>query len=127
MRILPLNVGMRLFFEVIKYAEIIVMSPVVLGELYAGFEGGNKSAQNRIELQQFMESSRVKVNLIGPDTALFFSQIYSSLKRKGKPVPTNDMWIAAQALEHGCVICTNDKHFKEIEGLIVVNSTADLS
>lgn len=113
--------------EVIQTAEIIGISPVVLGELLSGFDIGSKTKKNREELQLFLESSRIKIYDITSDTAQFFSKIYSILKRKGKPIPTNDMWIAAQALEHGCVVCTYDKHFQEIDGLLVGNSIAILS
>lgn len=112
--------------EVIQQAELIGITPIVIGELYAGFDGGNKAKQNKIELKRFMESPRVKVYSLTPDTSNFFSQIFCSLKKKGRPIPTNDIWIAAQALEHGCVVCTYDKHFEAIDGLICGNSTADL-
>lgn len=112
--------------EIVQHAECISISPVVIGELLAGFDGGNKAQQNKIELQKFLESSRITIYPITLDTSHFFSQIYCTLKNKGKPIPTNDMWIAAQALEHGCVICTYDKHFSFIEGLICGSNTADL-
>ena len=118
--------GKEEIVKLIQSAEELVMTPIVLGELLAGFEGGTKLQQNRIQLQQFLECSRIKTYPITSDTAQFFSQIYSCLKRKGKPIPTNDMWIAAQALEHGFFVCTYDKHFHEIEGLIIVNTVADL-
>lgn len=104
--------------EVIQHAEIIGMSPIVIGELLGGFDCGNKSKRNRDELQHFLTSSRIRLFPLTSDTANFYSQIYSSLRSKGKPIPSNDMWIAAQTLEHGCVLCTHDKHFKAIEGLI---------
>src|SRR3989344_3834979 len=94
------------------------MSPIVLGELLGGFEYGNKTKKNRDELQQFTQSSRIRFFSITSDTANFYSQIYSSLRKKGKPIPSNDLWIAAQALENGCVLCSHDRHFKAIEGLI---------
>jgi tRNA(fMet)-specific endonuclease VapC len=112
--------------EIIQCAEIIGMSPVVIGELLFGFDGGSSSKKNRQELNRFLEVSRVKLYPITSDTAHFYSQICDALKRKGKPIPTNDIWIAAQALEHGCVVCTYDKHFEMIEGLIVVSSVEDL-
>lgn len=112
--------------EIVQHAEWIVISPIVIAELLAGFNGGNKAQQNKIELQKFLESSRITVYPVTLDTALFFSQIYSTLKSKGKPIPTNDMWIASQALEHGCVVCTHDKHFSFIEGLISGSTSADL-
>ena len=112
--------------EIIQHAPVIGISPIVIGELIAGFDGGNKAKQNKMELQQFLESSRVKIYPITIDTSHFFSHVYCTLKNKGKPIPTNDMWIASQALEHGCVVCTHDKHFLLIEGLISGSSVIDL-
>jgi len=112
--------------EIIQTAESICISPIVIGELIAGFEGGSKIKQNKIELQKFLESARITIYPVTLDTSHFFSQIYCSLKNKGKPIPTNDMWIASQALEHGCVVCTHDKHFGFIEGLISGNTATDL-
>lgn len=112
--------------EVIQYAENLAISPVVLGELLGGFDRGNKAKKNRAELQQFLQSARIKMLSITSDTANFYSQIYCSLKNKGKPIPTNDMWIAAQVLENGCVLCSYDQHFKAIEGLISGTTTTEL-
>lgn len=113
-------------FEIVQHAEWIGISPIVIGELIAGFEGGSKAKQNRIELKIFLESSRVIVYSITLDTSHFFAQIYCNLKSKGKPIPTNDMWIASQALEHGCAVCTHDKHFGFIEGLIAGSTATNL-
>lgn len=112
--------------EVIQHAESLAISPIVLGELLSGFEYGNKIKKNRDELQQFLQSSRIRLFAITPDTANFYSQIYSSLRSKGKPIPSNDIWIAAQTLENGCVLCSFDKHFKAIEGLISGITVSDL-
>lgn len=87
---------------------------------------GSKIRKNREELRAFLSVSRVKLYALTKDTATFYGQIYSSLKKKGKPIPTNDMWIAAQALEMGCVLCTFDKHFKEIESLLTGVTSTDL-
>lgn len=112
--------------EIIQYAETVAISPVVLGELLGGFEYGSKTKKNLDELQQFLQSSRVRVFSITSDTAKFYSQIYSALRNKGHPIPTNDMWIAAQALENGCVLCSYDKHFKVVEGLIIGTTLSEL-
>lgn len=112
--------------EMIQHSEILGISPIVLGELLGGFDYGNKAKKNRDELQNFLGSSRIKLFSITIDTATFYSQIYYSLRIKGKPIPSNDMWIAAQALEHGCVLCTYDKHFKAIEGLVSGTALSEL-
>lgn len=119
--------GNEEILEIIQNAEEIAISPIVLGELCAGFDGGNKAKKNRDELHQFLESSRVKIYSITSDTANFFSQIVTSLRKKGRPIPTNDIWIAAGALEQGCVLCTLDAHFQEIEGLIIGCRITDLA
>jgi len=118
--------GNEEIIRIIQHAETIGISPVVLGELLGGFDHGNKAKQNREELQQFLSSSRVNIFSVTLDTANFYSQVYASLKRKGSPIPTNDMWIAAQALENGCVVCTYDKHFQAIDGLLVGNTLSEL-
>ncbi len=112
--------------EILQHVEVIVICPIVLGELYGGFESGNKAAKNREELHQFLNSPRVNVYPVTADTANIYANIYSRLKEKGKPIPTNDMWISAQALEHGCFICTFDKHFREIDGIVIVCVLSDL-
>jgi len=118
--------GETSIIEIIQYAETLGISPIMLGELLSGFEGENRAKKNREELQQFLQSSRIRLFSITLDTAKFYSQIYSSLRKKGAPIPSNDMWIAAQALEHGCILCTRDHHFKEIEGLISGNSLLEI-
>lgn len=110
----------------LQHAETIIISPIVLGELFAGFDGGKIAKENRLQLGQFLESSRIKLYPITIDTAHFFSKIYLTLKKKGRPIPTNDMWIAAQTLEHGCLLCSYDKYFQEIDGLIIATSLADI-
>jgi len=119
--------GHPVMLDLIQEAETIAISPIVLGELLSGFECGSKIRQNLDDLHQFLQSSRVKIFSITPDTAKFYSQIYYTLSKKGSPIPTNDMWIAAQALENGCVVCTFDKHFQAIEGLITGITLSELT
>jgi predicted nucleic acid-binding protein len=52
-------------------------------------------------------------------TAEFYAQVYWNLKRKGNPIPTNDMWIAASTLQHGVALFTLDTHFNVIDGLML--------
>lgn len=110
----------------LKRAEYIGINTIVLGELIGGFKCGNKLERNLEELHAFLESPRVSVLDIDEDTAEFFGEIYMKLKKKGKPIPSNDMWIAASAMRHGLSMFTLDEHFRNIEGLAIeIASTGD--
>lgn len=102
-----------------KTVEYIGVNIVVLGELLSGFEGGNKVAKNRKELEQFLDSPRVNLIQIDEETAEFYARVYWYLKRKGKPIPTNDLWVAASAMRHGLALFSYDEHFDHIDGLIL--------
>lgn len=105
--------------EILRYADQIGISTVVLGELLSGFALGRKETENRRELSALLDSARVKLLPVEPDTAEFYARVYLGLMRKGRPIPTNDLWIAATALQHGAAIFSHDQHFREIDGLIV--------
>ena len=50
-----------------------------------------------------------------------FAEVDAKLRRKGKPVPINDVWVASLALARGAVLVTNDEHFKHVENLKIEN------
>jgi tRNA(fMet)-specific endonuclease VapC len=102
---------------IIRQTDQLGMSSIVLGELLAGFACGDRAAFNRRELSAFLDSPRVQVLEIGSTTADYYAHIFATLKAKGRPIPTNDLWIAASALEHGFALHTYDRHFYEIENL----------
>lgn len=56
---------------------------------------------------------------MGRETAAFYSRTRFALKRKGRPIPENDIWIAAQCLEHSWKLATDDEHFAYVDGLDV--------
>jgi predicted nucleic acid-binding protein len=72
-----------------------------------------------------MQSPRVRVVACAATTADNYALVYAALRRKGRPVPTNDLWIAASALEHGAALLTLDAHFSEIDGLRCGSRLAD--
>lgn len=112
--------------EIICRVEYIGFPSTVLGELLGGFALGNKEADNRQELHQFLSSSRVTILPVNENTANYYANIYKVLRKKGRPIPTNDMWIAASALEHGCILCTFDTDFAHIDGLLSINKLEQL-
>ena len=105
--------------EVVRSSEHIGINMVVLGELYSGFKGGSREARNRKELAQFLDSPRVETILIDEETAEFYAKIFWDLKKKGKPIPGNDLWVAASAMRHGLALFTYDSHFRNIDGLLL--------
>jgi predicted nucleic acid-binding protein len=104
--------------EVIAAADVIGVSAVVLGELLGGFAVGNRAEQNRRELDAFLASSRVRTLPIDQETARWYARVYSALRTAGRPIPTNDLWIAACSLQNGLALVTRDRHFEQIDGLI---------
>jgi tRNA(fMet)-specific endonuclease VapC len=101
----------------VRGAERILVSPVVLGELLFGFRNGSRRAENERQLDAFLEHSFVELLTVTRTTADRFARIATGLKRKGRPIPVNDVWIAAQAMESGAELLSSDRHFDEIEGL----------
>jgi len=104
--------------EKLRSVDYIGISTTVLGEIYSGFKLGTKTKQNFKELESFLDSPRVYFLSLDDTTADFYSDIFKQLKTKGKPIPTNDIWIAATAMQHGLSLLTLDKHFEKIAGLL---------
>jgi predicted nucleic acid-binding protein len=111
--------------EVVRLADRLGMPAVVLGELLAGFAGGAREAEKRTDLADLLASSRVSVLPIGERTAEYYARTYQQLRRRGRPIPTNDLWIAATAQEHGYSLFTFDDHFATVEGLLTGSRPED--
>jgi tRNA(fMet)-specific endonuclease VapC len=92
-----------------------VISTIVLGELEFGVQKAKKAAKNTKQLKDFMTGVQV-INL-DERTAILYGKIKTELRKLGKPIPDNDIWIAALAMQHNAVLITNDAHFKSIEAL----------
>lgn len=109
--------GDRAAMDRIARADLIVIPLPVIAELRVGFRGGIREAQNLDELERFFSSPRVEVPSMTEQTAILYAELFGTLKRKGTPIPINDVWIAAVALEHGAILYSRDSHFSQIEGL----------
>jgi len=104
--------------ETIVGADQILFSPVVLGELMFGFRNGARFKENMKGLDEFLLHDVVEIVQIGKTTSDRYSRIATQLKRNGTPIPSNDIWIAAQTMEHGAELITSDRHFSKINGLV---------
>ncbi len=111
--------------EILQHADLIGMSAIVLGELTAGFAAGSKQKANLNELHLFLDTPRIAVFPVDEVTATYYARVYANLRLKGKPIPTNDLWIAATALQQGCKLCSFDVHFKAVENLVIATSIND--
>jgi tRNA(fMet)-specific endonuclease VapC len=105
--------------QTLQEADEIYLNPVVLGELYTGFTRGGREKKNRDILRQFCESPRVQVAVIDEETAERYSAILTYLWTKGTPLPTNDLWIAATAMQYGLKLVTTDSHFRNVPHILV--------
>ena len=113
--------GDQWVLDELSLADIVYMPVIVLGELYTGFEGGEKKVENKRLLEKFLDKPPVQVAYLTKETAEIFGEIKNRLKQEGKPIPINDIWIAACAIETGSVLISYDKHFLNIAGLRIWN------
>jgi tRNA(fMet)-specific endonuclease VapC len=85
----------------VRRAEAVVFSTVVAGELLLGFRLGARFKRNMAQLDEFLENPYVSLVPVTLTTADRFARIAAALRAKGRPIPTNDVWIAAHAMETG--------------------------
>ena len=102
----------------VRRADQIAFSVVVVGELLYGFRRGSHYERNREELEEFLASPYVDLLSVDSVTADRFGRIAASLRRKGRPIPTNDIWIAAHTMQAGAEIISFDRHFGAVDGLV---------
>ena len=93
--------------------------------MLAGFAAGLKEQQNRAQLSAFLASARVQIVPVDRATAEHYAGVYAALRKAGTPIPTNDMWIAASALQHNLRLLTYDGHFKHVPGLALGTAPPD--
>jgi tRNA(fMet)-specific endonuclease VapC len=116
-----LMAGDEKVLNVIADADIVYISVFVIGELLAGFKKGTRENANRDVLEKFLSKTTVRMVSATYDTSEFFASIKNTLFNAGKPLPINDIWIAAHCMETGSMLITYDKHFLEIPGLLLWN------
>ena len=95
----------------------IVLPVIVIGELLFGAENSSRPLENYSRYLQFINACIIVP--MGKETCVFYSHTRCNLKQKGRPIPDNDIWIAAQCLEHKWKLITDDGHFKYVDDLAI--------
>lgn len=103
--------------DALASATTVWASVIVIGELEAGFRGGSRYAENLAVLERFLRHPTVSILPIDRETSTVFGEIKTALRRTATPIPLNDIWIAAQALQWGAVVATYDEHFAKVPGV----------
>ena len=93
----------------------VYLSSVVLGELLVGINRVTNKSKHTKKLNDFLKICTVLD--VDSVTANHYGIIFAHLHKKGKPIPTNDLWIASTTMQHDLTLVTLDKHFNHIEGL----------
>ena len=107
--------GNDLIRQQLESAGVLYLPSIVVGELHRGLYKSQKADEGRAKIARLQS---VSIGLdVDAHTGEYFAVVDSALAQKGRPIPDNDVWIAALALQHGLCLFTKDKHFKEVDGL----------
>jgi tRNA(fMet)-specific endonuclease VapC len=104
--------------EQLAICEEVWIPLFVLAEMKAGFYGGSQRNRNEMLLTKLLTKATVDVLLPDRDTADHYARLFVQLRRAATPIPTNDVWIAALALQHDLTLATRDRHFAQIPQLL---------
>lgn len=107
--------GNDLIRRQLESAGVLYLPSIVVGELHRGLYKSQKANEGRAKIAR-LQSVSIGLN-IDAHTGEYFARVDSALAQKGRPIPDNDVWIAALALQHGLRLFCKDNHFKEVDGL----------
>lgn len=106
--------GEKTAVETFTTADRIFVPFVVVAELRAGFRSRTISQRNEAVLVRFLANERVEVLYADAQTTHIYAETFAWLRRNGTPIPTNDLWIAALAIQHSLPLCSRDAHFEKV-------------
>ncbi len=103
--------------ERMQTAELIFVSFITLAELRAGFLAGTAEGTNERTLALFLNRPRLRILWPDEQTTHHYARLFLQLRRQGAPIPTNDIWIAALAVQHDLFLFSRDAHFDQLRQL----------
>ncbi len=113
--VIALFSGEQSVLDKIQESAELYLPAIVIGELYYGAFNSSRQQTNLDRIDQF--KSQISILDCDEYTAKYYGQIKKGLKNKGTPIPENDIWIAALALQYDLTIVMRDAHFNQIENL----------
>ncbi len=103
--------------ERMQTAELIFVSFITLAELRTGFLAGTAEGTNERTLALFLNRPRLRILWPDEQTTHHYARLFLQLRRQGTPIPTNDIWIAALAVQHDLFLFSRDAHFDQLRQL----------
>jgi tRNA(fMet)-specific endonuclease VapC len=100
-------------------APEIFVPAVALGELFFGAAKSSRPTENSDKIERFASGKAIVISDLA--VAREYGRLKEQLKAKGRPIPENDIWIAAAARHHGMILVTRDSHFAEVDNLQTAN------
>ena len=116
-RLTDLFRGDRALSEFLGRCDEVWIPFVVLAEMKAGFYGGTRATHNEALLANLLARETVAILLASRETTEQYARLFVQLKRAGTPVPDNDLWIAAMAIENDLALVSRDRHFDKVPQL----------
>lgn len=116
-----LDDGNMVLAEKVRMAVALALPLTVLGELYYGIFAGDRREQNLNNLRRFLQTARLEILRPDEATAKLFGEIATELRRGGRPIQQNDMWIAALCKQYDYALATADTDLASITGLELVH------
>lgn len=107
--------------ELLQQADVIYIPFVVLAELRSGFLCGTLARKNEQHLVHFLNSPRVQVLYADEGSTHHFAQVFAQLRLQGTPIPVNDIWIAALAIQHDLLLYSRDQHFNNLPQIALID------
>ena len=118
--LIPLLRNAANYAHLFKAYDEVILPSIVLGEYKAGLFATKTGEKNRQSLADYLADPNVRAVPITDRTADIYAKVYQALRKEGTPIPQNDMWIAASALEHGADLATRDEHYRHVPMLTVI-------
>lgn len=116
-RYTDLRVGIPEVIEVVAQASEVHLPLIVIAEQRAGFAFGSRRAENERALAAFLRKDGVGILNPNEQTTFHYAELYAYLRKKGRPIPTNDLWIAALAIQHNLTLFDRDSDFDNLPQL----------